>query len=233
MVAKNTHDTLKIIKTRTVYGMLLYSVDSLEYYINLNPPTAYHKVSWLEMQKYNKPLMENKYQIETNPDKLDAWYTPKECSIVLNIPNRYLWNWRKQVTVKNRKWGRTHLWYIPEVHQWCQNNEGFQSYKTAGWWGRHIYLMEYRLQDFWFKDYMISVEWKPYTHLTDSTFKEIIINWQVPKYDFGGIKVYEKAKFKIALKELADKGKIIFPLVGRTGITYKTRENWEKALEEW
>lgn len=152
---------------------------------------------------------------------------------MLNIPNRYLWNWSKRTTVKRKRWGKPNLWYIPEVHEWLREHESFQSYKTAGWWGRHIYLMEYRLQDFWFKDWIIKKEWRPFTHLTDSTFGDVVANWNVSKYDFGGITIYEKAGVVRGLKGMADKGKIIFPLVSRTGVKYKTREKWEKALNEW
>lgn len=237
---KDTYDKLKIIRTKRVYGILFYNLSDIQYYVALNPPTEYHNVSWVEGQKikYDDDMI-NQYIIETDPNLLGSWYTPKELAFVLGFPRRYLWNWvgiqQKRAEMPNRrKFSRAYLYYVKDVHEWLDNNEySLYKYKSVNWRSRWVHLAQYRIRNESFDDWVCLGQVNTLIDYSRVTFhlhrKEL--NW--PSFDYGGIRVYLKKPIKEMLLNRPSEGKITFPFTSHTGIYYETEEEWLQAVKQW
>lgn len=236
---KDTKDRLKIIKTKIVYNTLLYSVESMEYYIALKPPTAYYDKSYEEIKEIEMLNDYERYIVETRQDRICAWYTAKECAIVLGIPRRFLWNWikarKRDGTVTYRRFGRGFVWYIPEVHTWLENNESAHgTYKTANWKSRHVYLAERRIgPEFIFDEWVTINEINKYTYHSPKAIYDNCRLMRVEVFNVGGVKIYNKAGIKEMLEDRLAAGRLIFPFKTKHGEIYENEDEWLKKLEEW
>lgn len=236
---KDTYDKLKIIRTQTVYDRLFYNVRDINYYISLDPPTAYYDISYNEAQTINNENMTNPYVVPTDKNLLAAWYTPKEMAIVLGFPRKNLWYWmlardKNKDMPTRRKFSRAYIYYIPEVHEWCENNEYSQgSYKTFGWHSRWIYLAEHRITDARFDEWVCLGQVNDLIDYSRVSFhkQKRENNWG--EFDYGGIRVYSKEPIREFMLTMPKRGKTTFPMTSNTGIHYKTEEEWLRAVREW